>query len=334
MSKVCVCVPLYNGAAFINELLGSLKKQTFHDFAVLIGNDVSTDNSVELIRPFLADPRFRLLRYEKNSGFYPNISRLIEEASASEYFVLPGQDDLYAPEFLARHVEFLDAHPRVGAVHSRSTLVDENSQQIEENYWYWARLREVMSGGDLLEAIFTHDFVCLPAGVIRMAAFREIHADFLKNVFTYTPDWCTWLLLAARGWEFGYLSEPDCFYRIHSGQLTQTMSSAQKTAEVALVVANVANLLDGVKYGAFMPAGRRRTIRFLANARLLRRGIAMCLRGYGKKYGLDLIRAAITNCPWILPGLPYTSLRFGYAKLKQHKLCSGLIELLHPLGAR
>lgn len=332
MSRVSVCVPLYNGAAFLGTLLDSLKAQTFQDFSVLIGNDVSTDNSVDIAQPYLADPRFRLLQYEKNAGFYANISRLIDEASGCEYFVLPGQDDFYAPEFLARHVAFLDAHPRAGVAHSRSILVDENGGRLAENFWYWSRLREVMSGDDLLEAIMTHDFVCLPSGVIRRTAFREIHGDFLKSNFTYTPDWATWLLLAARGWEFGYLADPDCFYRVHPGQLTQTLPSAKKLAEESLVVANVSGLLDGVRYGAFLEPPRRRAIRFYANSRLLRRGIALSLRGAARQYGLRMVATAIKNCPSVLPGLPFSTLRYLRAKSLQNQRCAGLIELLHPIG--
>ncbi len=334
MSRVCICVPLYNGAAFLGALLDSLKAQTYQDFTVLIGDDVSTDNSVEIVQPYLGDPRFRLLRYEKNAGFYANISRLIEEASSHEYFVLPGQDDFYAPEFLARHVAFLDAHPRAGVAHSRSILVNENGAQLPENFWYWSRLSEVMSGGHLLDAIMTHDFVCLPSGVIRRSAFDEIRKDFLKSNFAYTPDWATWLLLAARGWEFGYLAEPDCFYRVHPGQLTQTLPSAKKLAEESLVVANVSCLLDGVLYGAFLEPSRRRAIRFYANSRLLRRGIALTLRGSGRQYGFHLIATAIRNCPWVIPGLPFSTSRYLRAKSLQNQRCAGMIELLHPVGKK
>jgi glycosyltransferase involved in cell wall biosynthesis len=334
MSRLCICVPLYNGAAYLEVLLASLQAQTYRDFTVLIGDDMSTDNSVDLVQPFLQDSRFRLLRYEKNGGFYANISKLIEHATSYEYFVLPGQDDLYAPEFLERHVRFLDTHPRAGVVHSRSILVDENGKNLPENFWYWDRLKEVMSGKDLLQAILTHNFVCLPAGVIRAKAFLEIQREFQANNFTYTPDWATWLLLAARGWDFGYLGDPDCFYRVHPGQLTQTLPSAKRLAEESLVAAYVASLLGNGKYGVYLDLATKRSIRFFANSRLLRRGIALTMRGAGSTYGFKMIATSIKNCPIVILGLPVSIFRYLRAKSCQHKSCAGLIELLHPIGSK
>lgn len=333
MSRISVCVPLFNGADYIEALLESLQAQTFTDFTVWIGNDVSTDHSVALVQPYLSDPRFRWIDYETNGGFFKNIVRLIRESGDTDYFLLPGQDDFYAPEFLETHLTFLDAKPLLGLVHSRSIFVDENSRDLGLDYWYWARLQAEMSGQNLLEAIFTHDFLVLPATLIRRTAFNEVRAEFLATAYTYTPDWNLWMLLAARGWGFGYLDHPDCFYRIHSRQLTQTMSSEQKTYELSSVVANVAALLGDGKYGDFLARERISMIRYFANARLLRRGLAMCLKGGAESYGTRMLSQALRSCPSILPRLPYSTWRYLLAKRRQHPLCAGLIELLHPVGA-
>ena len=61
MSSISICVPLFNGADYIEALLRSLQVQTFRDFTVWIGNDFSTDHSVALVLPFLSDSRFHLI---------------------------------------------------------------------------------------------------------------------------------------------------------------------------------------------------------------------------------------------------------------------------------
>lgn len=57
---VCICV--YNGAEYIEETLQSLWNQTFREFDLLIVNDCSTDNTVEVIRDFLASNRWQYVQ--------------------------------------------------------------------------------------------------------------------------------------------------------------------------------------------------------------------------------------------------------------------------------
>lgn len=333
MSRVCVCIPIYNGEAYIKELLGSIEEQSFQDFEVILGDDCSTDGTISLIEPFLNDNRFRLVRYEKNAGFYANISKLIERGLKSEFFLLPGQDDYYEKDFIAHHVEMMDRLPEVGMVHSRSLLVDEQSRLVDRNYWYWERLKEVMCGRDLLEAIMSHNFVTLPAALIRSKAFCEVHKDFLHNKFTYVPDWTIWMLLAAKGWSFGYLPRADCFYRIHSSQLTQSMAPSQKEFELTLLHSEIAKLLNGKEYGDFLSTSRCREIGEVAYARQMRRALVMAIKG-DQKYALPLIKSALLDHPQVLLLMPYYLVRYALAKLMQRQDANGLIELFHPLAAR
>ena len=58
MPRITVLVPVYNGASHLSETLTSLLAQTYKDFELLVIDDGSTDNSVEIIKSF-SDPRIR-----------------------------------------------------------------------------------------------------------------------------------------------------------------------------------------------------------------------------------------------------------------------------------
>ena len=332
--RVSICIPLFNGAATIAELLESIRKQSYQDFHVVMADDASTDATVAIVESFLSDPRFELIRREKNIGFYENLSELIEAVPRTDFLIFPGQDDVWRPTLIQRHIEFLDANPRVGVVHSRCSLIDENGDPIEKNQWYWERLSKLMTGVDLIEALLTHNFVCFPAAMIRRLAFDDVKQEFRDQKFTYVPDWWLWLLIAGKGWNFGYLAEADCCYRMHPAQLSQTLDSTLRTAEMSLVLAAFARLLDGEKFGRELSKGRRSAIKHLAYARLLRRGLAMQMRGASKKDAAELLKTAWRNDPLSAVCFPFFFCRYIAAKLTQHHECSGMPELFHPLGNR
>jgi glycosyltransferase involved in cell wall biosynthesis len=101
---VAVCVPTYEGAAFVAATLESIAAQQRPADQVLVVDDASTDDTLDLVEGF----RDRLpgLRVERNAvrlGITANQNRCLELAEA-DWVVLMGQDDLLDPDHLARKV--------------------------------------------------------------------------------------------------------------------------------------------------------------------------------------------------------------------------------------
>ena len=59
--KISVCMPMFNASRYLRECIDSILAQTFTDFELLIADDGSTDNSVEIVESY-TDPRIRLIR--------------------------------------------------------------------------------------------------------------------------------------------------------------------------------------------------------------------------------------------------------------------------------
>ncbi len=59
--KISVCMPMFNASRYLRECIDSILAQTFTDFELLIADDGSTDNSVEIVASY-TDPRIRLIR--------------------------------------------------------------------------------------------------------------------------------------------------------------------------------------------------------------------------------------------------------------------------------
>lgn len=106
---VTVIIPNYNNAAVIRRAIDSVLTQSFTDFELLVLDDASTDESVEVIRSY-QDPRLRLLVNEVNTGVAGVWNRAVRNARA-EWVALLDSDDSWEPEKLARQMAFLQAYP-------------------------------------------------------------------------------------------------------------------------------------------------------------------------------------------------------------------------------
>ena len=106
--RVSVIMPVYNNEAYLRQTLDSLKQQTFPDFEALCVDDGSTDRSAGIIREYAAkDPRFHYI-HQENSG--AGCARNHGKRKArGEYIAFLDGDDLYAPTYLQRMTEALDA---------------------------------------------------------------------------------------------------------------------------------------------------------------------------------------------------------------------------------
>ena len=97
-----VCVPTYNGSAFLAQTLQSIAAQTFEDYEVVIVDDNSTDNSVALARQYAAsDPRVKLFEPSQRAGSSArNANRCLAHARG-EWIKFIFQDDVMAPDCLS-----------------------------------------------------------------------------------------------------------------------------------------------------------------------------------------------------------------------------------------
>ena len=113
MKKVSIVILNWNGEEMLRTFLPSVLFCSMgQDVEVCVADNGSTDGSCELVsREF---PAVRLIRLDQNYGFADGYNRALEEVEA-EYVVLLNSDVEVTPDWLKPLVEFMDAHPEVGA---------------------------------------------------------------------------------------------------------------------------------------------------------------------------------------------------------------------------
>ena len=103
---ISVIVPVYNVEKYLEECLDSIKNQTFNDIEVILVNDGSTDNSLEICERYCSqDPRFHLINQE-NKGQSIARNRGVAE-SRGELIVFIDSDDIVKIDLLEKLINYI-----------------------------------------------------------------------------------------------------------------------------------------------------------------------------------------------------------------------------------
>ncbi len=105
---VSIIMPSYNTAEYISDSIKSIQEQTYPYWELIIVDDCSTDNSMEVIRSF-NEPRIKLLKNEKNSGAAVSRNYALREARG-KWIAFLDSDDTWVPEKLEKQIKFMKEH--------------------------------------------------------------------------------------------------------------------------------------------------------------------------------------------------------------------------------
>lgn len=107
---ISVCIPTYNGAQYLTDCLDSVLSQTLPDFEVVIVDDGSSDDTLDIAHSYrLRDPRIRVFKNEGNLGLAGNWNRCVH-LSRGQWIKFVFQDDLVLPECLSRMLSVATEH--------------------------------------------------------------------------------------------------------------------------------------------------------------------------------------------------------------------------------
>jgi len=115
----------YNNGKYISQAIESVLNQTFENWELIIVEDCSTDNSLEVINRFLNDSRIKLIRHEKNRGYTAALKTGIANVR-SEYFGILDADDCLLPQAVETMYEQHIKFPECGLIYSQFEFCDEN----------------------------------------------------------------------------------------------------------------------------------------------------------------------------------------------------------------
>jgi len=226
---VTVVIPCYNYAHYLPDALISVIEQTYQNFEIIIVNDGSTDNTIEVANKFISDyPHHRIsLINQPNSG-QPAAPRNRGIAEALGEYILPlDPDDKISPSFLEKAVKILDDNSGVGVAYCHLKHFG-----TADSIWHYSDVSlERLAKGNILPY----------CSMYRRSIWEDIGGYHL-NVKGY-EDWDFWISVFERGWQGMLIPEPLFWYRKHGVSLVTDANSNHQYL-YAQIILNHPHLYD------------------------------------------------------------------------------------------
>lgn len=220
---VTAVVASYNHAEFLAQRMDSLIEQTYQDLEILVIDDCSTDNSIDVLRGYQRHPKVNLVVREKNAGWV-TVSNQGVEMAMGEFVIFANCDDDCDPRLIQRLVAAIKANPTAGMAFSRSVLVDEHDNRLGDDFTvressFRARCStDTLLSGAEMSRFLLHSCVIpnLSAALIRKECFAIV--GNLSSSYRVCCDWDLFFRIAAR-YDVAYIAEPLNRFRQHSATI-------------------------------------------------------------------------------------------------------------------
>lgn len=248
LPSVSVAVPNYNYARYMPERLGSIFAQSLPVREVIVLDDCSTDDSLDVIRS-VAVRQQREIRLEPNavnSGSVFAQWRKAAELAQGEFLWIAEADDLSDPDFLLRATARLREDPAIRFAFTDSRTIHADGRPMWPDYkQYYATLGPgALARSEVFGAEeFTRRFLAVKNLILNVSAVVWRRSALLEAMdacgealggFRMAGDWRLYLqALAAPGARVAYEAAPLNVHRRHGGSVTHALDAQRHVEEIA-----------------------------------------------------------------------------------------------------
>jgi glycosyltransferase involved in cell wall biosynthesis len=300
MPIVDVLVPNYQYGRYLRECISSILDQGVSDLRILIIDNASTDDSVDIACELAAkDPRIEVRARSQNLGFQASVNEGIDWAT-SEYFTVVCADDLLPTGALSRAIEIMEKHPEVSFAYGKYAKYQQGDDyptiQQSTNEW------RILPGTEYIKWGCCRAMNATMSPLVRTRIHKKV--GHYRPELQFADDMEVLLRLAY----FGSVAETDdiqAVQRLHEMNVSQTTWKnpvRRMLEQIAVVDSFFRNEgRDMPEAKSLQAAARRRT-----GAGAYWAGVAQLLRG-DYRSGFDLFKLAVNLSPRvaIIPPLNY-----------------------------
>ncbi len=247
---VSICVPTYQGEAYLEEALESAAQQTYRPLEIIISDAQSTDGTRAIIRDFVQTCRIPVFYHVFfGTGIGANWNHCIEKASGT-YIKWLFQDDLLYKECIDHMMEVALSDKRIGLVFSRKDLrydptvvkYHEWVQKYANTHLEWSSLKTVNDGTSMLgdkrllqppvnkvgepTCTLFHRRIFLLAGFFRTDLQQAVDLEYYYRAMAHTY--------------VGFVDQALVVFRLHEGQATwKNRNSISRSKEGDILAASL-----------------------------------------------------------------------------------------------
>lgn len=213
MSKISVIVPSYNQASYIFVCIKSILTQTKKAYEIIVVDDHSTDNTLEVLKPYLA--KIKLIQNRKNTGAFSFTTNIGIKQATGDYILIISADDWLLPTALEEESEILDNNPEIGMVYSQAFDII-NGKKVLKMPSPAGKKSYIGRKNDFELLLTKGDFIPSINSLVRKSVYRKVGL-FDENL-RYMVDYEMWIRIA-KNYPFAFIAKPLTCYRIHGKNL-------------------------------------------------------------------------------------------------------------------
>ncbi|DAB29786.1 MAG TPA: hypothetical protein CFH84_07495 [Sulfurimonas sp. UBA12504] len=225
--KVSVLITAYNYGHYIGDAIQSVLDQTFDDFELIILDNQSTDDTIDVVNTFIEkDTRIKFIVNKTNIGMFRNYNEGLLHARG-EYIKFLNADDKFHPQILEKFVKILDKYHDVSLVTSHRQYFHSSAEIQKTNFSGLQDAKEM-----ILLALSKINFIGEPTTV--MFRRENLNVGLFDTSLIFFADLDMWLRQLSVG-NLYIVNEVLSYVRKHEAQGTQELrGNTDKAVFIAL----------------------------------------------------------------------------------------------------
>lgn len=205
-NKVSIITPLYNSEEFISETIDSVLSQSYNNWEMIIVDDCSTDNGVNIVKEYQREnEKIKLIQLDKNSGAAVARNKAIRK-SKGRYIAFLDSDDCWNPEKLKKQISFIKKNDYA--------FTYTNYQKMSESGELMEEIVKSPSKLDYKKALHTNYIGCLTA-IYDTKKLDKIYMPEMRK----RQDYGLWLKILKKVDGYG-LDKNLAYYRLRNNSVS------------------------------------------------------------------------------------------------------------------
>ena len=238
---ISVVIPAYNAEKYIATTLQCILQQSYSNIEIVVGNDGSTDGTLEIVKQFQANDNRILIDNHENIGVSKTVNRLCDIAK-SEIIIRIDADDLMKIDRIEKQVRYLHEHPEIDVVSCDAEFMNEKG----DTFGYQA-FKGFNSIEDNETALASNELIVIAQSglAIRKSAFWAV-GGYDEDI-AYAEDLDLFTRLLENGSKLIIIREPLLKYRLHaSSAVANSKNLLRNQIYVELIQMNLLRRRQGL----------------------------------------------------------------------------------------
>lgn len=214
MPHISVTIPVFNRAHLVGRTIESILNQSFTDFDLLVVDDASEDNTVEVVNGFAQqDSRVKVVVNPQNLGLTRNWNKCLSLAKGPLVHIMQS-DDLIDGDYFQLVSDVFDEYPNLGFVASTCRHIDVEGHIIGTHLLTETRL--YCAGDEAVMALLTYGFPHVSSIVTRLACYQRL--GMIDEQIWHGPDVEMDARIASQ-YDYYRFGEPHTSFRRHGSNM-------------------------------------------------------------------------------------------------------------------